>query len=124
MMTGIWRRHAGRSDLHVLNPETELDLGGDCRAVLEIDKEYPGIRSRRLPRLCGLLRAGLDMRIQSYCRENNKANAEKKSIHKQLRDKPQALLQTPCRTNPSPLISRGRALKTGLTSNKLPGLWI
>ena len=46
----VWVRDAGSSDLHVLNPETELDLGGDCRAVLEIDKEYPGIRSRRLPR--------------------------------------------------------------------------
>src|SRR5712675_3601456 len=85
MMTGIWRRHAGRSDLHVLDPETELDPGGDRRAVLEIDKEHPGIRSRRRPRRCGLLRAGLDMRIQSYCRENNKASAEKKTIHKQLR---------------------------------------
>src|SRR6195256_3714011 len=155
MMTGIWLRDAGSSDLHVLNPETELDPGGDCRAVLEIDKEHPGIRISRLPRRCGLLRAGLDMRIQSYCRENNQANAEKKSIHKQLRyyanmglqgeqvavadhrsdvckpsrdkpplDKPQALLQMPCRTNPSPLVSRGRALKTGLTSDKLPGLWI
>src|SRR5260370_3762876 len=150
MMTGIWCRDAGRGDLHVLDPETELDPGGDGRAVLEIDQEYPGIRSRRLPRRCGLLRAGLAMRIQNYCRENNKANAEKKSIHKQLRyyanlalqgeqvavadhrsevceplrDKPPALLQMPCRTNPSPLISRGRALKTRLTSNKLPGLWI
>src|SRR3981189_2360323 len=85
MMTGIWLRGAGRSDLHVLDPETDLDLGGDRRTVLEIDKEYPGIRSRRLPRRSGLLRAGLDMRIQSYCPENNKANAEKKSIHKQLR---------------------------------------
>jgi hypothetical protein len=32
-----------------------------------------------------LLRGGLDMRIQGYCRENNQANAEKNSIHKQLR---------------------------------------
>src|SRR6266850_2361702 len=108
MMTGIWLRDAGGSDLHVLNSETELGLGG-------------------------------------YCRDNNQANAEKNSIHNQLRhhgnmglrggqvaaadhrsevfeplrDK---LLQMPCRTSPSRLPSRGRALKTGPTSNKLPGL--
>ena len=46
MMTGIWLHDAGRGDLHVLNSETDPDLGGDCRSVLEIDKEYPGIRSR------------------------------------------------------------------------------
>jgi hypothetical protein len=84
MMTGIWLRGAGRSDLHVLDPETDLDLGGDRRAVLEIDKEYPGIRSRRLPRRSRLLRANLDTRIQSYCGKNNQADAEKNSNHKQL----------------------------------------
>src|SRR5258706_578352 len=86
MMTGIWFADAGSSDLHVLNPETDLDLGGDCCAVLEIDKEYPGVRSRRRPHRSGLLRAGLDTRIESYCRKNNQAGANKSihKIHKQL----------------------------------------
>src|SRR5229473_844001 len=84
MMTGIWLRGAGRSDLHVLDPEMDLDLGGDRRTVLEIDKEYPGIRSRRRPRRSGLLRANLDARIQSYYGKNNQANAEKNSNHNQL----------------------------------------
>jgi len=55
-----------------------LILEAHCRAVLEIDKEHPGIRSRRRPRRCGLLRAGLDMRIQSYCREIMKQARKKK----------------------------------------------
>jgi hypothetical protein len=84
MMTGIWLRGAGRSDLHVLDPEMDLDLGGDRRTVLEIDKEYPGIRSRRPPRRNGLLRANLDTRIQSNYGKNNQADAEKKSNHKLL----------------------------------------
>src|SRR5712664_4043092 len=33
-MTGIWLRDTGGNDLHVLNSETELGLGGDCRAVV------------------------------------------------------------------------------------------
>jgi hypothetical protein len=84
MMTGIWLRGARRSDLHVLDPEMDRDLGGDRRTVLEIDKEYPGIRSRRPPRRNGLLRAKLDTRIQSNYGKNNQTDAEKKSIHKQL----------------------------------------
>ena len=142
-MTGIWLRDAGSNDLHVLNPETELGLGGDCRAVVETDKEYPGVLRRRRPRRRRLLRGGLDMRVQGYCRDNNQANAEKNSIHNQLRyygnmglrgeqvtavdvfePLRDELLQMPCRTSPSRLPSRGRALKTGLTSNKLPGICI
>src|SRR5712671_4590094 len=127
MMTGIWLRGAGRSDLHVLDPETDLDLGGDRRTVLEVDKEYPGIRSRRLPRRSRLLCANLDTRIQSYCGKNNQADAEKNSNHKQLpchanmslqgeqvavadhrsevpkllRDEAHALLQMACATSPA-----------------------
>ena len=39
MMTGIRLGCSCRRDLHVLDPETDLDLGGDRRAVLEIDED-------------------------------------------------------------------------------------
>ena len=59
-MTGIRLDYSCRRDLHVLDPETDLDLGGDRRAVLEIDEIYPGFRGRRISRRSGLLRAGLE----------------------------------------------------------------
>src|SRR6202043_180942 len=86
IVAGKRLRYAGSSDLHVLDPEREPGLGGDRRPVLEVDKEYPGIRSRGLPRWSGLLRTGLDPRIQNYCRENNQAEASKSipKTHKRL----------------------------------------
>src|SRR5258708_33763656 len=84
MMTGIWLLGGGRSDLHFPHPEVDRNLGGDRRPVLEIDKEYPGIRSRRPPRRNGLLRAKLDTRIQSNYGQNKQADAEKKLNHKLL----------------------------------------
>jgi hypothetical protein len=138
MMTGIWLRGACRSDLHVLDPEMDRDLGGDRRTVLEIDKEYPGIRSRRPPRRNGLLRANLDARIQSNYGEDNQADAEKKSIHKLLpchanmshqgeqvaaADHRSEVPRLVAASHPQRPASRGCSLKTGHISDRLAELW-
>src|SRR5688572_28720913 len=83
MMTGIRLGCSYRRDLHVLDPEADLDLGGDSRAVLEIDEVYPGFCGRRISRRSGLLRAGLDSSIHGNCKKNNRAEACK-SIHEPL----------------------------------------
>jgi hypothetical protein len=146
MMTGVWLGYAGRGDLHVLDPETDLDLGGDRRAVLEVDEEYPGIRSRGRLRRNGLLRAYFDTRIQNHCRENNQESTDKKSIHKMLppnanmslereqvgaanQHRPAAFeprcrgtrasMRMPRRTDYSRLARRRGALKSGLFSDMM-----
>src|SRR4051794_25705375 len=83
MMTGIRPYGSCGRDLHVLDPETDLDLGGDRGAVLEIDEVDLGLRGRRISRRGGLLRAGLDSSIHGNCYKYNKAEACK-SIHKPL----------------------------------------
>ena len=83
MMTGIRPYYSCGRDLHVLDPETDLDLGRDRRAVLEIDEEYPGFCGRRTSRGGGLLRAGLELSVHGHCNKNNQA-AACKSTHGQL----------------------------------------
>src|SRR6478735_832897 len=82
MMTGIRFGYSCRCDLHVVDSETDLDLGGDRRAVLEIDEIYPGLRGRRISRRSGL-RTGFASSIHGNYQKNNRAEACK-SIHEPL----------------------------------------
>src|ERR1043166_5057445 len=83
MMTGILPCDPCRRDLHVLDPETDLDLGGDGRAVLEVDEEYSGVRGGRTSGRSGLLCAGLESNVHGHCDKDNQAEACK-STHGQL----------------------------------------
>src|SRR3954447_21812381 len=83
MMTGIRPNDSCGRDLHVLDPEADLDLGGNGRAVLEVDEVYFGFCGRRTSRRSGLLRAGLESSIHGHRRKNDQAEACK-STHEQL----------------------------------------
>src|SRR6185312_11058309 len=83
MMTGIRPCDSCRRDLHVLDPEADLDLGGDRRAVLEIDEKDAGVCGRGISRRSGLLCAGLESSIHGHSYKNDQAEACK-SAHGQL----------------------------------------
>ena len=82
-MTGIRPYNSCRRDLHVLDPEADLDLGGNGRAVLEIDEVDAGVRGGRTSGRSGLLRAGLNSSVHGHSNKNDQAEACK-SIHGQL----------------------------------------
>src|SRR6185369_8676003 len=84
MMTGIRLYYPCGRDLHVLDPETDLDLGGDRRAVLEVDEIYPGFCGRRTSRWSGLLCASLESSLHGHGNKNNNQAEACKSTHDQL----------------------------------------
>src|SRR5262245_22654625 len=83
VMSGIRPHHASGDDLHVRNPETDLELRWNDRAVLQIDEKDPGICRRRGARwralLCVTLRTGAQ---KSY--GNNETSARHRT-HESLR---------------------------------------